>query len=80
MGVARNASLGVMALVGLLLGLLHYRRLLSATKAESGPVIEDAAARLGRLAAEKPQELARLLAVWIDESAATPVAATSRAA
>jgi flagellar M-ring protein FliF len=75
MALARNASLGVTALVGLTLAVLYYRRRRPVTKAEEPPAEqEDPGARLGRLAAENPDVLARVLAAWIDGPAPEPAA------
>lgn len=81
LSLARNVSLGVTALVGLLIGLLYYRRLRpkgqDPSPATQGTTEEDALAELLR---EDPQRLAKVLSRWLDEAETPAEQPAARAA
>lgn len=80
MAIARNASLGVAALVALVLGLLFLRRLRPAAPAAE-PEREGAAEQpvlrntLALMAQRDPDAMARILTTWLEESRQPPRAA-----
>jgi flagellar M-ring protein FliF len=73
LSLARNGSLGVTALVGLVMGLLYYRRLRPRSSAPP-PAAEGKpeSDRLAELSRADPERLAKVLARWIDPKE-TPV-------
>jgi flagellar M-ring protein FliF len=82
LALARNVSLGVAALVALLMGLLYYRRLRPKPEAENrqsesrGP-----SDRLAEIVKDNPELFAKALARWIEtaETSAEPPAAQTAA-
>jgi len=81
LSLARNGSLGVTALVGLLIGLLYYRRLRPKQSAPP-PATEGQPARdrLVEMVKEDPERLAKLLARWIDQGETSVGQPAARAA
>jgi flagellar M-ring protein FliF len=81
LSLARNVSLGVTAMVGLLIGLLYYRRLRPKGQDPSptteGTTEEDALAELLR---EDPQRLAKVLSRWLEETETPAEQPAARAA
>ena len=81
LALARNVSLGVTALVALLVALLYYRRLRPRGQAPTPTTEvkpdEDA---LAELLKEDPQRLAKALARWLDEEEAPAEPAAARTA
>ena len=80
LALARNASLGIFALVVLILGLLHYRRLRVARRAEPETASQEPADRLAELARQDPDGLVRVLTAWLDEAPGTAAESARRAA
>ena len=81
LALARNVSLGVAALVALLMGLLHYRRLrpkseVKSQKSEVGSQNE----RLAEIVKENPELLAKAMERWLnreEKQAESPTARTA---
>jgi flagellar M-ring protein FliF len=77
-GLARNASLGVAALVALLLGWIFLRRLRPAPVVEPPPLPaterERVVAELTAIAEADPELVARILAAWLEEGSSAPPA------
>jgi flagellar M-ring protein FliF len=77
-GLARNASLGVAALVALLLGWIFLRRLRPAPVVEPPPLPaterERVVAELTAIAEADPELVARILAAWLEEGGSAPPA------
>lgn len=69
LALARNVSLGVTAVVGLLMGLLFLRRL-RARQTASPPAEQPASDRLSEMAKQDADRLAKALARWLDEAPA----------
>lgn len=81
LSLARNVSLGVTALVGLMIGLLYFRRMRpkgqDPSPATAGTTEEDALAELLR---EDPERLAKVLSRWLDEAETPAEQPAARAA
>ncbi len=81
LALARNTSLGVAALVALMMGFLYYRRLRpkgqDPTPATEGATEEDPLAELLR---EDPARLAKVLERWLDEAETPAEQPAARAA
>jgi flagellar M-ring protein FliF len=79
MALARSASLGLLALVVGVFGLLFYRRL-RPVKAPPPPPPPQGPDRLARLVLDDPDGVARVLAAWLDEPAPAVAASAERRA
>jgi flagellar M-ring protein FliF len=81
LALARNVSLGVAALAGLLIGLLYYRRLRPRQVAENQKTEMQAQRdRLAEIVKDNPELFAKALARWIDSAETateTPAARTA---
>lgn len=81
LALARNASLGVAALVALLMGVLYYRRL--RPKEESKASTETARPSndlLAEIVKEDPEKLAKALARWLEQAETPEQQSDARAA
>ncbi len=81
LSLARNTSLGVAALVALLMGWLYYRRLRPKQSAPPpASQTQPDSDRLAELAKVGPERLAKVLARWIDQTELTVEQPAARAA
>ncbi len=76
--LVRNASLGAIAIVSLVLGILWYRRRGPLPQPGVGAAPQDAASRLAMLIQQDPDAVARLLSAWMDEPATAAAATTAK--
>lgn len=70
LALARNVSLGVTAVVGLLMGLLFLRRLRAKQTAPPPAAEQPTGDRLSEMAKQDADRLAKVLARWLDEAPA----------